>query len=200
MEDTASKGNHQRPDWKKEETSNYFSGDNFYILHNFNDDLRDGIVIPMTNAIARLAKQTKPIMTIWINSHGGNAELCMHIVALMELAKSKGIIVRTVVTDVAYSAGSIAAVAGTPGERYIARSAEHLAHYGTQYGWSETTPLQIDRNTDKKRRHFQKLLKHYEKYCKIPKLADALKDDSFFITAPQAIRWKMADKYLERLT
>ena len=171
----------------------------FFILHEFNDDLRDGIVIPLTKKIEELSKVKDAVIDIYINSRGGDGHLCMTIIQLIEVAKSRVIKVRTIITDIAYSAGSLVAIAGTEGERYIARGAEHCVHYGTQYGWAETTPLQIERNTDQKKRWFAKLKSTYEKYCKIPNLEEQLKDDSFFVTAAEAIKWKMADKYLEDL-
>lgn len=183
---------------EKEKTSKYFSGNKFFIVHSFNNDLRDGMVIPLTNKIEELAAQKKPApLEIYINSHGGDGELCLHIVSLLEMAKSRGVTVRTYVTQVAHSAGSIVAMVGSPGERYISRRAEHCVHYGTQYGWPEHTPLQIDRNTQKKRRWFKTLKQLYEQYAEIPDLDEMLKDDSFFVTAQQAIKWKLADKYMD---
>lgn len=184
---------------EKEKTSNYFSGNKFFILHNFNDKLRDGIVIPLTDKIEELSQKKDAIIDIYINSHGGDAELCLHIIALIELAKSRGITVRTIVTDVANSAGSLVAIAGTPGHRYIARTAEQCVHYGSQYGWVETTPLQIERNTDHKKRHFQKLIGLYKKYSNIPNIEEKLKDDSYFLTAKECIQYGLSDKYLEKL-
>lgn len=177
----------------------YVDGNKFFILHEFNDDLRDGIVVPLAKKIEELSKVKDAVIDIYINSRGGDGHLCLTIIQLMELAKARGIKVRTIVTDVAYSAGSLVAIAATPGERYIAPGADHCVHYGTQYGWAEHTPLQIERNTDQKKRWFAKLKSTYEKYCQIPDLEEQLKDDSFFVTAAQAIKWKMADKYMEEL-
>lgn len=180
---------------------NYQSGNKFFILHEFNDKLREGIVIPLTNKIEELSKLKDPgMIEFHINSHGGDSELCLHIMHLIELAKAKGIKVRTINMDTAFSAGSIIAVAGTPGERYVAKTAEYCLHYGTHYGWPEHTPTQTERNADHKKRHFARLKGIYEKYCKIPDLEEHLKDDSFFVTAQQALKWSLADKYLEDIS
>lgn len=177
----------------------YCSGNKFFILHEFNHELRDGLVIKLTEKIEELSKQKDARIDIYINSRGGDGALTMHLVQLIELAKANGIMVRTIVTDRAYSAGSMVAVAGTKGERYIARTAEHCAHYGSHEGWTERTPLQTERNANRKKRWFASLLAHYKKYCNIPKLEEAIKDDSYFITAQQAIKWGMADKYMEKI-
>lgn len=180
-------------------SSKYHSNNKFFILHEFNNELRDGIIIPLTEKIEELSKQKEAEIEIHINSHGGSAELCMHIIRLMELAKSREIIVRTLVMEVANSAGSFVAVAGTKGERYIARGAEQCVHYGSTSGWRESTPLQTERNSEYKKRWFAKTIAHYQKYCKIPNLQENIKDDSFFITSEDCIKWKMADKYLEEM-
>jgi ATP-dependent Clp protease protease subunit len=184
---------------EKEKTSIYFSGNKFFITYDFNKKMKDGMIIPLANEIDHQATLKNGVIDFYINSHGGDSELCMYIVSMIEFAKSKGIKVRTIISDIAYSAGSVVSVAGTKGERYIARTAEYCVHYGSQAGWRESTPLQIDRNSEHKKRHFNKLLNHYKKYCNIPKLEEALKDDSFFITAQQGIKWGLADKYIERL-
>lgn len=184
---------------EKEKTSTYFSGNTFYIVHNFNDKLRDGIIIPLTDKIESLSKQKDAELIFYINSHGGDAELCLHIISLIELAKRRGITVKTVVPDLAFSAGSLVAISGTKGHRYIARTAEHCVHYGSQWGWVETTPLQIERNTEHKKRHFQKLISLYKKYSNIPDIEKALMDDSYFLTAKECIKYGLADKYMENM-
>lgn len=184
---------------EKEKTSTYFSGNKFFIVDTFNDKMRDGIIIPLTNKIEELAKQKDATLDVYINSRGGDGHLCFHIVTLLEIAKARGIKVRTIISQIAYSSGSIVAVAASEGERYISRRGEHCVHYGTQYGWSETTPLQIERNTDHKKRWFKQILDHYKHYAKVPDLKELLKDDSLFIPAAQCIEWGLADKYTDEL-
>lgn len=185
---------------EKEKTSIYFSGNKFFILDDFNDALRDGIVIPLTNKIEELARQKKPeAIEIWINSHGGNAELCLHLCTLVEHAKNKGITVKTIVANVANSAGSILAITGTVGERYIAPEAEHLIHYGQFDGYRKTTPLQIDRTTQHYKRWNRILVAHYQKYSHVPDLEEHIKDDNFWIEASKCIKWGLADKYIDQL-
>jgi ATP-dependent protease ClpP protease subunit len=172
---------------------------NFYILGEFSDELHESIVIPFTEKIQQLSKTKDSSIVFYINSCGGSSWICMHLVSLFELAKSKGIKIKTVVPSMAFSAGSILAVAGTEGERYIAHNGEHLIHYGEFDGWRKTTPLQIDRNSEFWKRHTKNMLNHYKKYCKIPNLENHLKDDNFFIEAKKCIELKIADKYMEEL-
>ncbi|WP_410657851.1 ATP-dependent Clp protease proteolytic subunit [Amycolatopsis sp. lyj-112] len=174
-------------------------GSTFYVLGEFDDDMRNGLVVPLTEKINELASQRDAVIDVWVSSTGGDAFLCMDLVQRFELAKSRGIIVRTIVTSHAYSAGSMLAVTGTPGERYIASSAEHLIHYGTQWGYLVKSPREVERNAQHQTRWFETCVKHYERYAKVPKLRDHLRDDLFFVSADDAIAWKLADKELGEL-
>lgn len=174
-------------------------GDNFYVLGVFDDEMENGLVWALTAKINELKSKRDASITVYINSPGGSGPLVMHLVGLFEVAKRHNITVRTVVTDMAYSCGSILAVAGSEGERYINRTAEHLVHYGQFDGWRKTTPLQIERGSERWKRWTKTLLGHYEKYAKIPDLAEHMKDDDFFIPADKCIKWGLADKYMEEL-
>lgn len=168
----------------------------FYILGDFNDEVKKQIAVPLTKKIEELSKVKDAEIEVWINSPGGDGYLVMHLVQLIEMAKSKGIKVKTVVPQFAFSCGSILAITGTVGERYIGNTAEHLPHYGAiNAGW-RYTPLQIERTAEFSKRWFGYILAHYQKYSKIPKLEEQMKDDNFFIPADKCIEWGLADKYM----
>jgi ATP-dependent protease ClpP protease subunit len=173
-------------------------GNRFYIgdfdesLSGIESELRDEI-----DRQARWSSKGGGLIELYIGSYGGDAHLMFRIVELVELAKRKGVTVRTIVWSHAYSAGSVLAVAGTKGERYIARTAEHLPHYGTFGGYRIKTPQQIDRTSEQYRRWTGHLLAHYKKHANIPDLEEHLKDDMFFIPADKAIEWGLADKYTD---
>lgn len=177
----------------------YRDENRFYIAGEFNKDMETGVVSPLRAEIEKQADRKHGLIELNISSNGGNAYVLVQIVELVELAKRKGIKVRTVVTSHAYSCGSMLAVTGTVGERYISRYAEHLVHYGQFDGYRKSTPLQIERDADRFRRWTKTLLEHYERYCDIPDLAEHLKDDSFWIPADNAIKWGLADKYTDEL-
>lgn len=172
--------------------------DNVFFIGDFDDSLENAIIIPLTKEIENQAKLREGRIDLYINSVGGYVHLVNHIVELVEIAKDKDIVVRTIVPDMAFSAGSMLAITGTPGERYIGRKAEHLIHYGQIMSF-ETTQEQIKRFTAWKDRKFKSNLDHYRKYCDIPDLDKNILDDGWFVTAPQAIKWKMADKYMDKL-
>ena len=118
----------------------------------------------------------------------------VHIIRLIEELKAMGVVVRTYVPQAAYSAASMIAITGT--ERYLGATAEHMIHYGTQWGWQEKTPTQTDRESDHKKRWFGTLLAHYKKYANIPELDKKIEDDKFYVVAKDCLKWGLADKIM----
>lgn len=173
----------------------YVNKNTYFINGTFNDEMRSQVIWNLEKHINELKEKKNPILTFYISSHGGNGYLLLDIVSLFERAKANGIIIRTIVTSHAYSAGSMLAIAGTKGERYISEYAEHLAHYGSFDGVTKYTPLQVEREYEHTKRWNDTMIKHYNKYSKIPDIKNKLKDDSFFITAAESIEWGLADKY-----
>lgn len=178
----------------------FVDGNKFYIMGVFDESLLKEIIVPLTRKIEDGSQlKEPPTLDFYINSPGGSGYIVMHLIRLFELAQKKGFKIRTIVPQYAYSAGSMLAIAGTKGERYIGETAEHLPHYGQQYGGYLTTPLQIERTMAHKKRWFKGLIDHYKKYSNIPDIDEKLKDDDYFITAKNCIRWGLADKYMEEL-
>lgn len=174
-----------------------FNDGNVFFLADFDDQMESGLVLPLTREIQKQRNLKNGRIDLYINSFGGYRHLVFQLISLVELAKREGVVVRTIVPDVAYSAGSILAVTGTPGERYIERTAEHLIHYGLT-GSSETTPEQVERNYIQKNQGFRKIRNHYEKYANVPDLEQLMNDDSAYIPATKCIRWGLADKLMEK--
>jgi ATP-dependent protease ClpP protease subunit len=172
--------------------------DNVFLLGQFDEAMEHELIVPLTIEIKKQAELKEGQIDLYINSPGGYIYLMEHIVQLMERAKAQGVMVRTIVPEMAYSCGSMVAIAGTIGERYIGRRAEHLAHYGQSMTF-QTTPLQAERFAEATQRNFKNNLAHYKKYCDIPNLDSQMLDDGFFIPAARAIKWNLADKYMDKL-
>ena len=177
----------------------FVNGNTFFISDTFDDEMRNVVIWNLEKQIEDLKTKKDATITFYISSHGGDGFLVMDMVNLFEYAKSWGIKIRTIVTSHAYSAGSILAIAGTEGERYISRNAEHLAHYGTFDGRRKHTPVQSTREHERNLRWNETMIAHYEKYAKIPNIRKELADDGFYIPADKSIEWKLADKYFEEL-
>lgn len=172
--------------------------DNVFFIADFDDSAEMELIVPLTREIQEQSKLRNGRIDLHITSIGGYGHLVEHVVELVENAKANDITVRTIVPSMAFSAGSMLAVAGTPGERYIGKNAEHLIHYGQIMSF-ETTPKQVERFRKWKERQFRKNLEHYRKYCDIPDLDKEMLDDGWFVPARQAIKWGMADKYIDKL-
>lgn len=172
----------------------------YFINGEFDDEMRNAVVWKLDKHISELKDHKNPELNFYISSHGGDAYLLLDLIDLFEVAKSNGITVKTIVTSHAFSAGSMLAIAGTKGERYIGRRAEHLAHYGQFDGYRRTTPMQNDRQYEYNKRWNDTLLDIYKKYAKIPDLKKHLSDDYFFIPADKCIEWELADRYFEEFT
>lgn len=176
-----------------------FNDGNVFYISDFDEGMENDIIVPMITEIKKQSKYKDGRIDLYVNSYGGYAAIAFHIIEQMEIAKRNGVTVRTIVTSAAYSCGSIVAVAGTPGERYMAADARHLAHYGKVYS-QDSTPEQLERNTQYAKDHFKQILNHYKKYCpKANDIAEAMKDDHYFIPAKKAISWGMADKDISKL-
>jgi ATP-dependent protease ClpP protease subunit len=172
--------------------------ENRFFIGDFDDELENTILIPLTKEIANQSEKVDGRIDLYINSMGGYAHLVLHMVELVELAKANGVEVRTIVPNMAFSAGSILAVTGTPGERYIAKNAEHLIHYG-QIASMESTPQQVERYRKWKDRYFKSTVAHYKKYANIPNIDQEMLDDGWFVPAKDAIKYKLADKFMDKL-
>lgn len=172
--------------------------DHIFILNDFDDSMESSVVLPLTLEIQKQSQLKNGQIDLYINSFGGYAHLVSHMIELVELAKRNDVVVRTIVPSVAFSAGSMLAVAGTPGERYIARDGEHLIHYGRTMGTAEETPKQIERYAAWKARGFKSSIAHYEKYSKVPNLDIEMMDDGYFVPANKCIKFGLADKYMDK--
>lgn len=179
--------------------SGYFDGKQSFYIGDFDDEMERDLIVPLTVAIRQQVLLKDGRLDFFINSNGGYASVAFTVVELMELAKAEDVVIRTIVTSAAYSGGSIVAVAGTPGYRYIAKDAKHLAHYGWASTGGDSTPTQVVRNSGYKSDFFKQVLGHYNKYCEIPDLETNLADDNWWIPAAKAKKWRMADHYIDRM-
>lgn len=169
---------------------------NLFFIGDFEESMESELLIPLTKEIQKQRQEENGRIDLYINSVGGNLYLLQHIIELVELAKSEDIAVRTIVMSMAYSAGSLLAITGS--ERYIAKSAEHLIHYGNG-GYASATPVQAKRQNDKLAREFGWCINHYKQYSNVPNLEKKMADDNFYVTSDKCIKWGLADFYLDEL-
>ena len=172
--------------------------DNVFQVGDFDDGMLIGLIPDFTEQIEKQRDLQNGHIDLWITSNGGDWYMFRHLFELVEIAKREGVVVRTVVPAKAYSAGSMLAITGTPGHRYIGKGAEHLVHYG-YISTGESTPMQTTRTGEWKDSAWKQIVKHYNDYCNIPDLTEHLKDDWFIIPAAKCKTWGLADQYVDKL-
>lgn len=180
--------------------SGYNKGNVFYI-GEFDGEMEENILVPLITQTQKQADiKDGGRLDLYINSYGGVLEIVQHVLGIVEVAKAAGVQVRTIITGAAYSGGSMVAVAGTPGERYMNRNSFHLVHYGTSAN-AARNPLESERNHKVDQRFFNMMKKHYRDYAEIPEevLAENIESDMWHITYTEAKRWNLCDKPLDRL-
>ena len=175
---------------------NFITGNEVYIFGEFDADMTEHIIAPLATLIETKKTVKDATITVHINSNGGYAKYAWSIIGLLNSAKGAGIKVKTVVHADAYSCGSLVAVAGTVGERYIMPNAKHLLHCGSA-GIVPKTHLQLERGTEWIKHHFDSIIAHYQKHAKVPHLKAKLKDDEYFVYANDCVKFKLADKIYE---
>lgn len=171
----------------------------FYIFGDFDDALLTEVVKPMFESATRLPALAPNghcnRLNVYINSYGGYANVARSVLDAMQTAKNRGLEVATYATGAAYSAGSLVAVAGSPGLRYMSRTAHHLLHLGWA-GADGTNPVELARAAAQAQEHFDFVYNHYSRYARVPKLRDKLADDHLFVSFEDARRWGLADQAL----
>ena len=175
---------------------------NSFLVSDFTDAMETDVVFPFIEEVKKQSKVVNGYIDLHINSFGGYAHLAESIIAWIEKAKQNGVVIRTIVSGVAYSAGSMVAVAGSPGHRYINLGSDHLMHYGTAIGLSESTPEQARRVNTKKDSDFKRASAHYVGYTKMDKneVEALMRDDYAFIPAKTCIKLGLADKYMDKMS
>ena len=184
----------------KDQSRTFVNDKTYFINGEFDDEMRKDVVWNLEKHINELKDKKSATLTFYISSPGGDANLLLDLVELFEQAKKHGIVIKTIITSHAYSAGSMLAIAGTKGERYIAKYAEHLAHYGQWGGRRFSDPVHMDRENEFYKRWNATMVDFYNKYSKIPDIKEKLSSDGLYITAEESIKWGLADKYTEELS
>lgn len=172
--------------------------DNHFYIGNFDDELPE-IFPKFIKETHKQAGIEGGHLDLYINSYGGWSHDCHTMINLIEVAKAHGVVVRTMVTGVAYSSGSLVAVAGSIGERYMARTATHLIHFGQTWDWT-TGPVEQERVNLQAKRFFKQTREHYLKYTDIPEdeLDKGLAVDSWFLDYAKCKRWSICDEPLDK--
>lgn len=135
-----------------------------------------------------------PIIDIFIDSCGGTEYALQNLSTLLNIAKSRGAIIRTTVLARAYSAGSLLAIQGTPGFRIMAHDARHMIHFGC-ISMTATNPDDIEIRA-RQIAHQKKIIQEkYKKHTKIPtaEFEKMLRCESGYLTAAECLKMGLCD-------
>lgn len=175
---------------------NYIDTDgNVYILGEFDSTISQNVVPGLVKRIRE--ESDKPNGQIWfyINSNGGYCHELYNLLTLIDIAKSMGITIYTVVMGRAYSCGSMLAIHGD--HRSIYKYGKHLTHLGTQWD-SVSTFKQIERNNKRMIEHFENIVQMYKKNTSMSEkmIREILLDDSHFMNAEECKKYGLVDEII----
>jgi len=174
-----------------------FVKDNVVYIH---DEFDWGISKHVLHDFKKLIDEKSPLtegrITIDVCSNGGYVAMLSELLALVELAKEKDIIIETRAMSMAHSCGSILLASGTKGHRSASPLTKVLVHHPTSYNISATGE-QLEREYARTKflnATFKQLL---ERYTTIPKkkMDEMLEDDSYYVYGDDLIKFGIVDKF-----
>ena len=178
------------------QTSNYVDSlGNVYILGNFDETISQNVIPELLKRI--YIEKEKPDGKLWfyINSPGGYCHELYNLLTLIDIAKSMGIKIYTIVMGNAFSCGSILAIHGD--YRTIFKYGKHLVHLGSQYE-KVSTIEQINRSNKNSKEHFENIIEMYKKHTKMPEkmIRKLLEDDMYYMNAEECKKYGLVDEII----
>ena len=183
-------------DAKSQQKLNYVdTSGNVYILGEFDDSISENVIPHLVKRIKELDEEPDPKLFFYINSNGGYCHELYNLLALIDIAKAKGIKIYTIVMGRAYSCGSMLAIHGD--HRAIYKYGTHLMHLG-EAGTVNHTFKQLERETKFVKEHFENIVQMYVKNTNIPEkqIREMLLDDSCFLNAQQCKEMGLVDEII----
>lgn len=174
---------------------NIVCDDSVYILGDFDETISSDVVPAFVGLIDRKSKEKDSIINIYINSCGGYVYELQSLLALFNIARSKGIKVYTYVIGVAYSAASLLAVCSD--KRFMFRNSSQLMHFGKTYA-EPMTPLQMERLNKHNNEFFENSIKTYKEHTKLSEknIRQYMSDDCFYLTAQECLLYGLCDEII----
>lgn len=172
---------------------NFVCDDKVYILGDFDRSISSEVIPGLMNIITMKRNTVNPIIEIYINSNGGYAYELFGLMSIIDIGRSYGIKFITYNIGIAASCGSLLAVYGD--HRYMSKYATNLMHLG-QTGSYFSTFKQMDRQNEKNKKHFNKIIDIYAANTKIDKkkITELLTDDSLYLDPKQCLKYGLCDE------
>lgn len=181
-------------DWNKHLRTNFVIDNTIFIHGVFDKDISIDILPKFDKLIKEGKEKKEGKIIIDIASNGGITYYLKCLLIRVEKAKKEGIIIETRAFAHTYSCGSLLACSGTKKHRFISEFTEHCCHLGSG-GFFAENDIELIRQSERLKAHFDMVRNIYKKYAKIPNLEEVIKDDCLFIRGEQIIEWGLADKF-----
>ena len=134
------------------------------------------------------------IITMYINTPGGSVYDGLGLYDLMQYAKKKNIIIRTVNIGKACSMGSILLMAGSKGYRESLPNCAIMIHEISTMDYGKTSEL---KDQMKELDRLQKIVNNIISECSDPKLIELSERKDLWLDANEALEYKIIDKIIK---
>ena len=164
----------------------------YMIVGEFDEGMTGGVAKDILDDMGELTDSRNPVIRLFIDSTGGYVHSLLSLLSVLSMAKAHGVVVETHVIGDAYSCGSMLAMSGTKGHRYISEFSHHLIHWGEIGSYSQS-PKEAFRNSGREKAHFDMVKELYHRYANLPNLEKNLQDDSWYLSAKKSVKYGLAD-------
>jgi ATP-dependent protease ClpP protease subunit len=196
VSDKENDGKDETPEVDETGGLNFIKENSVFIYGDFGDSIAKDVIPALIKEVEKQKERKEGKIKFYIDSNGGYTRYLYNLLAIIEDAKKKGIIIETYVFGYAYSCGSMLACAGSKGHRYISYLAEHLCHLGFA-GATAANDVELERGKERVQAHFDKVRNLYRKYANLKDLDNVIKFDHHFIRGADIIENGLADHFVD---
>ena len=176
---------------------NYMYGDNVFILDEITSANCAFLIGDITQYLSEKEHHDK-ILNVFINSPGGEVNVMMNILGLLNLARLNNITIKTYVLGCASSAASIIAVQGD--YRFMTDISRHFIHFGSICDIT-TKHSEIDKIYRQNKEYAENMQDLYIKSCKGKLSREMLlslqNDERGYLNAKQCLKYGLCDVIIE---
>ena len=176
---------------------NYMYNDKVFILDEITDENCAYLIGDLTNFVLNEENKGK-VLTIIINSPGGQVDVMMTIIGLINIAKLNNITILTFVLGLAGSAASMIAIQGD--ERFMSHISKHFVHFGCVFDIT-SKHSEIEKIYLQNKQYSESMVNLYLDACngKLSKkvLLDLQSDERGYLTAEECLEYGLCDTIIE---
>lgn len=134
------------------------------------------------------------VIDVFIDSPGGDVSQKNTILTFLNIARSKGIIIRTTVTGTAASCASLIAIQGTPGFRVMYQEAYNMIHYGRSVT-AATAEGEAEKSFKTIKERHKYIVDTYKKFTDLTdkEIAACMKSEANYFSAKKCLEKNMCD-------